>query len=56
ANAVAWLANTLGAHGTALEAGEVVLSGSLGAMVPVKTGDNLRVTIGGIGSCSVRFV
>ncbi|MGB7421634.1 MAG: 2-oxopent-4-enoate hydratase [Comamonas sp.] len=56
ANAVAWLANTLGAHGTALEAGEVVLSGSLGAMVPVKTGDNLRVTIGGIGGCSVRFV
>ena len=56
ANAVAWLANTLGAHGIALEAGEVVLSGSLAAMVPVKAGDNLRVTIGGIGSCSVRFV
>lgn len=55
ANAVAWLANTLGAHGIALEAGEVVLSGSLGIMVPVKAGDNLRVTIGGIGSCSVRF-
>jgi 2-oxopent-4-enoate/cis-2-oxohex-4-enoate hydratase len=32
--------------------GEVVLSGSLAAMVPVKAGDNLRVTIGGIGSCS----
>lgn len=56
ANAVAWLANTLGAHGTALEAGEVVLSGSLAAMVPVKAGDNLRVAIGGIGGCSVRFV
>ena len=56
ANAVAWLANTLGAHGIALEAGEVVLSGSLGIMVPVKAGDNLRVTIGGIGGCSVRFV
>ncbi|MBY4594695.1 2-oxopent-4-enoate hydratase [Ottowia caeni] len=55
ANAVAWLANTLGAHGIALEAGEVVLSGSLGIMVPVKAGDNLRVSIGGIGSCSVRF-
>ena len=55
ANAVAWLANTLGAHGIALEAGEVVLSGSLGIMVPAKAGDNLRVTIGGIGSCSVRF-
>ncbi|QNN55338.1 2-oxopent-4-enoate hydratase [Diaphorobacter ruginosibacter] len=56
ANAVAWLANTLGAHGIALEAGEVILSGSLAAMVPVKAGDNLRVTIGGIGGCSVRFV
>ena len=56
ANAVAWLANTLGALGIALEAGEVILSGSLAAMVPVKAGDNLRVTIGGIGSCSVRFV
>ena len=56
ANAVAWLANTLGAHGIALEAGEVVLSGSLGIMVPVKAGDNLRVTMGGIGGCSVRFV
>lgn len=56
ANAVAWLANTLGSHGIALEAGEVVLSGSLAIMVPVVAGDNLRVTIGGIGGCSVRFV
>ena len=56
ANAVAWLANTLGRLGIALEAGEVVLSGSLAAMVPVKAGDSLRVTIGGIGGCSVRFV
>ncbi|MEN9689379.1 MAG: 2-oxopent-4-enoate hydratase [Pseudomonadota bacterium] len=56
ANAVAWLANTLGRLGIALEAGEVVLSGSLAIMVPVAAGDNLRVTIGGIGSCSVRFV
>ena len=49
-------ANTLGTHGIALEAGEVVLSGSLGIMVPVQAGDNLRVTIGGIGGCSVRFI
>ena len=56
ANAVAWLANTLGALGIALEAGEVVLSGSLAAMVPVQAGDDLRVTIGGIGGCSVRFI
>jgi 2-oxopent-4-enoate/cis-2-oxohex-4-enoate hydratase len=56
ANAVAWLANTLGARGIALKAGEVILSGSLAPMVPVKAGDNVRVTIGGIGGCSVRFV
>ena len=56
ANAVAWLANTLGRLGIALEAGEIVLSGSLGIMVPVQAGDNLRVTIGGIGGCSVRFI
>lgn len=56
ANAVAWLANTLGALGIPLKAGEVILSGSLAIMVPVQAGDSLRVTIGGIGGCSVRFV
>jgi 2-oxopent-4-enoate/cis-2-oxohex-4-enoate hydratase len=56
ANAVAWLANTLGRRGVPLKAGEVILSGSLGTMVPVKAGDNLHVSIGGIGQCSVRFV
>ncbi len=56
ANAVAWLANTLGRLGIPLKAGEVVLSGSLAIMVPVKAGDSLRVLIGGIGGCSVRFV
>ena len=55
ANAVAWLANTLGALGIALKAGEVVLSGSLTAMSPIAAGDHLRVEIGGIGGCSVRF-
>jgi len=55
-NAVAWLANTLGRLGLGLKAGEVVLSGSLAIMVPVGAGDSLRVSIGGIGGCSVRFV
>ena len=54
-NAVAWLANTLGRLGIPLKAGEVILSGSLAAMFTVKAGDNLRVTIGGLGGCSVRF-
>ncbi|WP_114811569.1 2-oxopent-4-enoate hydratase [Paraburkholderia kururiensis] len=54
-NAVAWLANTLGRLGIPLKAGEVVLSGALAAMAPVKAGDNFRLAIGGIGACSVRF-
>lgn len=54
-NAVAWLANTLGRLGIPLKAGEVILSGALAAMAVVKPGDNFRVSIGGIGSCSVRF-
>jgi 2-oxopent-4-enoate/cis-2-oxohex-4-enoate hydratase len=54
-NAVAWLANTLGRLGIGLKAGEVVLSGALAAMSPAVRGDHFRVTIGGLGSCSVRF-
>jgi len=56
ANAVAWLANKLGQLGIGLNKGEVILSGSLAAMVPVKAGDQLRINLGGIGSASVRFV
>lgn len=56
ANAVAWLANTLGRFDMSLKAGEVILSGALSAMVPVKAGDNLRMSLGGIGSASVRFI
>ena len=55
-NSVAWLANTLGRLGIPLKAGEVILSGSLAAMIPAIKGDNFRVTIGGIGSCSVKFI
>ena len=55
-NAVVWLANTLGAFGVGLKAGEVILSGALCAMVTIKAGDNMTINIGGIGSTSVRFV
>ncbi len=54
-NAVAWLANALGRFGISLKAGEVILSGSLAAMIPVQRGDRFRMQIGGIGDCSVRF-
>ena len=53
---VAWLANALGKYGTPLRAGEVILSGSLVPLEPVKPGDQMRVLVGGIGSASVRFV
>ena len=56
ADAVAWLANTLGELGVPLLAGEVVLSGSLAALIPVACGDQLHMQIEGIGSCSVRFI
>jgi 2-oxopent-4-enoate/cis-2-oxohex-4-enoate hydratase len=55
-NAMVWLANTLGRLGIALKAGDIVLSGAMGAMVPLARGDNLRMSIGSIGGCSVRFV
>jgi 2-oxopent-4-enoate/cis-2-oxohex-4-enoate hydratase len=55
ANAVAWLANTLGGLGIPFRAGEVILSGSQSALVPVKDGDELVCTVGGLGSCRVKF-
>jgi 2-oxopent-4-enoate/cis-2-oxohex-4-enoate hydratase len=54
-NAVTWLVNTLGHLGIGMKAGEVILSGALAAMSPAKAGDNFRVSIGGLGNCSVRF-
>jgi 2-oxopent-4-enoate/cis-2-oxohex-4-enoate hydratase len=53
--AVAWLANTLGALGTPLRAGEIILSGALASLVPVQAGDHLSMAIGGLGRCSVSF-
>ncbi len=55
-NAVTWLANTLGAFGIGLEAGELILSGSLVPLQAVKPGDSMHLAIGGIGQASVRFV
>lgn len=55
-NCVTWLANTLGQFGIPLKAGEVILSGSLVPLEPVKAGDFMSVSIGGIGSASVRFI
>jgi len=53
---VAWLANTLARFGIPLRAGEIVLSGSLVPLEPVRAGDRMDLVIEGIGSASVRFV
>jgi len=53
--AMTWLVNTLGELGIALGAGEIVLSGSLGPLVPAAHGDRMQLAIEGIGECAVRF-
>jgi 2-oxopent-4-enoate/cis-2-oxohex-4-enoate hydratase len=53
ANAVAWLANTMGALGIGLKAGEIILSGALSGLVPLQCGDVLSMTMGGIGGVSL---
>jgi 2-oxopent-4-enoate/cis-2-oxohex-4-enoate hydratase len=55
-NAVTWLANTLGAYGIELKAGDIILSGSLVPLQTVKPGDSMHMEIGGIGQASARFV
>jgi 2-keto-4-pentenoate hydratase len=50
-----WLANTLGRLGTTLEAGEVILPGSLTSMSPVAPGDTFTATFAGLGSVTARF-
>lgn len=55
AGAVAWLANTLKELGSALKAGEVVLSGALGPITPVEAGDEIVAEIRGLGTVSCKF-
>lgn len=52
---LAWLANTAREFGTPLRAGEVVLSGALGPLVPVSAGATYRADLAGIGSVTAIF-
>tara|TARA_R110002033_G_scaffold9754_10_gene31931 strand:+ start:2979 stop:3752 length:774 start_codon:yes stop_codon:yes gene_type:complete len=54
-NALAWLASIRIEQGNPLKAGEIVLSGALGPMVPAARGDNFTAHIDGMGSVSVDF-
>jgi len=56
ANGIAWLVKKLAPHGVALEAGEVVLSGSFTRPVPARPGDTFHIDYGPLGAISFQFV
>ena len=56
AQAVAWLANTLGEYGVTLDAGDIILSGSLVPLEPAIKGDVFEMELHGIGGCTAKFV
>ncbi|MFG1481125.1 fumarylacetoacetate hydrolase family protein [Xanthobacter sp. V4C-4] len=55
ATAVLWLARTCAALDMPLKAGDVVLSGALGPMVPAVPGDVLTARIGGLGTVKISI-
>ncbi len=52
---VAWLADRVGAHGDALNAGDVILAGSFTRPVWVYPGDHVEVDYQDLGTVEVRF-
>ena len=56
ARGVAWLANKLGQHGTALEPGPLVLAGSFTRVVFAQKGDTLHADFGSLGGIAIQFV
>jgi 2-keto-4-pentenoate hydratase len=53
--ALAWLANTLGEHGDCLDAGDVVLPGSVTAAQPVRSGDVWTAQFAELGPVTACF-
>lgn len=49
-NALVWVAQTAAALGRPLRAGEVVLSGALGPMIPFRPGEHIEAVIAGLGT------
>jgi 2-keto-4-pentenoate hydratase len=53
--ALAWLARTAARYGAPLRAGDVVLSGALGPLVPVAPGEVITATVSSLGTVTARF-
>jgi 2-keto-4-pentenoate hydratase len=54
-NAVVWLANAVVERGEPLLAGEVILSGALGPLVPVEPGRTYEAQFAGLGAVRASF-
>ena len=55
-NSLAWIANHLGARGLSLKAGDLVMSGSVSALLRPKAGETVRAAFARLGAVSARFV
>jgi 2-keto-4-pentenoate hydratase len=54
-NALVWLVNTLDARGVGLQAGDVILPGSITAAVGVRAGSVVTASFEGLGSVTIEF-
>ena len=54
-HALLWLANSMCERGTPLRAGECIMTGSLGAMVTLAPGDEIRAELNPIGTVTTKL-
>ena len=55
-NAALWLARTLAQRSDPIRRGDLVLTGALGPMVPLRPGNFVRATIGGLGTAEFTCI